>query len=57
MNITVRIKDVYGVRQVYPVSEEAQVLASIAGTKTLQPNVIAAIKKLGYTIQVEQATI
>jgi hypothetical protein len=54
MNITVRIKDVYGIQQVYPVSREAQLLAQIAGTKTLQPNVIAAVKQLGYTINVEQ---
>lgn len=53
MEITVRIKDVYGIRTVYPVSADAKTLAAIAGTKTLQPNVIAAIKKLGYKITVE----
>lgn len=57
MNITVKVKDVYGTRQVYPVSKEAQLLAQIAGTKTLQPNVIEAIKKLGYTINVEAEAV
>lgn len=57
MNITVRIQHVYGIRQVYPVSDEAKILARIARTKTLTPNVLEYIKKLGYKINVEPEAI
>lgn len=57
MNITVRIQYVYGVKLVYPVSDEAKLLARIAATKTLTPSVIELIKELGYAINVEAETL
>ena len=57
MTITVAIKDVYGKRTIYPVSETAKLFARIAGTITLTPETIDAIKTLGYNIVVQQETI
>lgn len=48
--IYVKIKNVYGVEKVYPDSPEAEIFASIAGTKTLSENVIRAMVELGYEV-------
>lgn len=52
--IVVRIKNVYGVEKVYPVSPNAHLFADIAGTTTLRPSDLKAIQDLGYKIIVEQ---
>lgn len=57
MQITVRVKDVYGKRVVYPVCEKAKLFALIANTTTLTPATIGAIHLLGYTIAFEQVTL
>ena len=57
MEITVRITSVYGAKTVYPVCETAKIFADIAGTKTLKPETINLIKKLGYTINIAQETL
>ena len=57
MEIIVRITSVYGAKTVYPVCEIAQIFADIAGTKTLKPTTINAIKSLGYKIIVQQEEI
>jgi hypothetical protein len=57
MKITVRIRDVYGNRTIYPVCPAAQTFALIAGTATLPMWVITAIKKLGYAVEVQQEPV
>ncbi len=57
MGITVKVKDVYGKRTIYPVDEAAKQFAAIAGTKTLTQSVIDHIKTLGYEIKVEQSSL
>ena len=52
--ITVRITKNYGVEVIYPVCENAQVFAQIAGTRTLTKETIDKIKRLGYTVNVQQ---
>lgn len=52
--IVVRIKNVYGVEKVYPVSPNAKLFSDIAGTTTLRPSDLKAIQELGYKIIVEQ---
>lgn len=52
--ITVRIVNQYGQRRIQPVCGRAQLFAEIACTATLTDHTIAAIKKLGYTINVER---
>ena len=55
--ITVAVKSVYGRQTIYPVCEQAKLLTSLTGNKTLSQSNIATIKALGYTIQVEQPTL
>jgi hypothetical protein len=57
MTITVRIKDVYGCRNIYPVCPAAELFAQIAGTKTLPFWVIDKIKRLGYSVEIEQEPV
>lgn len=56
-SIIVRITSVYGQRTVYPVCDTAKTFAIIAGTKTLKPDTINCIKKLGYEINVQAEEI
>jgi hypothetical protein len=55
--IIVKVKDVYGNRLVYPVCDNAQHFASIAGTKTLSTVVLKTIEAMGYDIEIEQETL
>lgn len=54
ISITVRITNNYGTRTVYPVCNTAKLLAELAGTKTLTTQAIEIIKRMGYTINVQQ---
>tara|TARA_R110002167_G_scaffold62049_1_gene175302 strand:- start:360 stop:566 length:207 start_codon:yes stop_codon:yes gene_type:complete len=56
-HITVMLKDVYGNRLVYPVCEDAQRFANIAGTKTLSRDVITTIKAMGFDVKVKEETL
>jgi len=57
MEITVKIRSVYGTDKVYPVCNKAYVFAEIAGTITLTDKTLAKIKQLGYQIKHEQITV
>lgn len=57
MSITVKLKDVYGNRLVYPVCPCAQYFADIAGTKTLSKFVLKRIADIGFDIHIEQETL
>ena len=57
MNLIVEKKNVYGIERVYPVCPKAQLFADIAGNKTLLPDVIELIKKLGYNLTTESEKI
>lgn len=48
--IQVEVKTVYGVDKIYPVNEAAQILASIAGTKTLSAKTIEYANALGLEV-------
>jgi hypothetical protein len=50
--ITVRLDKNYGSWVVYPVCQQAQLFAAIAGTKTLKEKTLDQIMQLGYEIQV-----
>lgn len=54
MQITIQIKNNYGVNTVYPVCETAKQFAAIAGTKTLTVQVLKIIEGMGYTITEQQ---
>ena len=51
MTITIKFKDVYGSRLVYPACANAQHFATIAGTKTLSDSVLKTIISMGYDIK------
>ena len=57
MTITIKFKDVYGNRLVYPVCANARHFANIAGTKTLSTPVLKTIEAMGYDIQIEQEAL
>lgn len=49
--IQIQIKNVFGIDKAYPVNTPGQLMARIAGTKTLPRRVLAHTLALGYTIQ------
>ena len=54
MNITVRVKDVYGQRRIYPACNTSRLLLSMSPTRlTFDERQIDTIKKLGYRIIIE----
>tara|TARA_R100000655_G_scaffold62895_1_gene101359 strand:- start:56 stop:229 length:174 start_codon:yes stop_codon:yes gene_type:complete len=57
MKLVVSKKNVYGVERVYPVCNKAKLFAAISGNKTLLPEVIEQIKKLGYNLTTEREKI
>jgi|TARA_R100001377_G_C3173359_1_gene103889 hypothetical protein len=57
MKITVNIKTNFGNEAIYPVCENAQGFANIAGTKTLTRQTLATIKKMGFAIEIQTPSI
>lgn len=57
MNITVKLKDVYGVQKIYPACDTSEKFAALAGTKTLTREALAIIKSMGYAVQVQSITV
>lgn len=54
MNITVKIKNVFGERRVYPACDTSKLLLSMSpNLQTFNERQIDAIKKLGYYIHVQ----
>jgi hypothetical protein len=56
-HLTVRIANNYGGRVVYPVCETSQLLAQLAGTRTLTAQAIEIIQALGFTLSVQPETL
>ena len=50
MELIVEKKSVYGNQLIYPICNKAKLFANISGNKTLLPEVIECIKKLGYNL-------
>ena len=48
----INIKQVYGVERIYPVNDQAIILAQLTRKKTLDRADINLIKKLGYNVEV-----
>lgn len=49
--IQIRIKNVYGTETIYPACETSELLAELAGTKTITRKALDTIKQLGYQVQ------
>lgn len=61
MILMVVLKNVYGVPKLYPANADAAALAEIAGTKTLEPRVLAKAKKafsaVVWTVETDAAAV
>lgn len=57
MTITIEIRDIYGIRTIYPHCETAKLFARLAGTKTITRHALKTIRALGYTVEVKQAEV
>ena len=57
MKIEIEIRDVYGIRTIYPHCQTAKLLAKLAGTRTITRHALETIKQLGYQIEVKQPEI
>ena len=57
MQLIVEKKSVYGNQLIYPICNKAKLFASISGNKTLLPEVIEDIKKLGYSLTTKEEQI
>lgn len=53
--IQVQVRNVYGKPVVYPANEAAELIAAIAGTKTLSTATLAYARRLGFDIQQVEA--
>ena len=54
--VLVRFDRIYGVIKCYPANQQAEVLAKIAGTKTLCPSTLAGARALGLRVMEMQDT-
>jgi len=57
MEITVKIKNVYGNDLIYPICDTAIMLASLTGKKTFTAEHIETIKKLSYEVTVQSEVL
>lgn len=49
--VEIRVKDQYGKQVYHPLNPTAHLFAEMAGTKTLTPEALAIIMKLGYELR------
>ena len=57
MQITVKVKNVYGVDRIYPADLRARLLLALTGNKTFSTLDIETIKRLGFEVLTETPTI
>lgn len=57
MKIEIQIRDVYGIRTIYPHCQTAKLFAKLAGTRTITRHALETIKALGYTVEIKQPEI
>lgn len=55
--LTVRVKNVYGKKTVYPVCNRSQILARMLGQVTLTLDNVIDIKKLGFELNIVPETL
>ena len=48
--VEVEVRNVYGVPTVYPVNEQAKLLAEMVGTKTLTHKTLAMAERMGFSV-------
>lgn len=57
MTITVRVRNVYGNKTVYPACDKSQIFAQLAGHSTLTSATLDGVRRLGYLIEVVQEVV
>jgi hypothetical protein len=57
MELKVKIRNNYGVENVYPTCEVGEAFARIAGTKTLTDQTRLIMKQLGYSFVAKQQEV
>lgn len=57
MQITVEIKNVYGVERIYAVCNNAKLITKLKQSKTLSKEDISILREMGYKIETKQPTI
>jgi hypothetical protein len=57
MTITVRVRNVYGTKMIYPACDKSQIFAQLAGHTVLTQNTIDCVRRLGYLIEVQQEVV
>jgi hypothetical protein len=57
MTITVTVREVYGIKTIYPACDTAKLLARLANTKTLTRAALETIRALGYTVEVKTPVV
>ena len=57
MTITVRVRNIYGNKTVYPACPKSKIFADIAGHSTLTPATLDGVRRLGYLIEVQQEVV
>ena len=56
MKILVQVREIYGVKKVYPLCAKAKAFAKIAGTTTLTHSVLCEIEAIGFAIECANPT-
>lgn len=54
MKITIKIEKNYGIETYYPACDKSNLLAKLAGTKTITWHAMETIQALGYEIEIKQ---
>jgi hypothetical protein len=54
LKITVRVRNIYGNKTVYPACDKSKIFAQLAGHSTLTRATLDGIRRLGYLIEVQQ---
>ncbi len=57
MKIEIEVRDIYGIRTIYPHCQTAKLFAKLAGTRTITRHALETIKQLGYTVEVKQPEV
>jgi len=57
MKIEIEIRDIYGIRTIYPACDKSRLFARLAGTKTITRHALETIRALGYTVEIKQPEI
>ena len=55
--MTVKLRESYGQQRIYPVCQNAHEIAGMMGTKTITPQAVKTLQRLGVSVQIQQPEI